>query len=175
MIKAIVARSKNNVIGIGPEIPWHIPEDFKYFKKITGTSTVIMGRKTFDSIGRPLPNRINIVVTRNKENVDNPNVIKVTSLEEALRKAPNDRDVFFIGGSTIYNQALEAGLVKRLYVTEIDIEVDEDSDDVVKFEFDDTVFARVERTESTTLNKKTGSDVDVTYDVYEHTGVIRLQ
>lgn len=105
MITIIAAISKNGVIGIENQLPWHIPADFKHFKETTLHGTVIMGRKTFDSIGKPLPNRTNIVITRNKGLII-PGCITVNSLKSAIRKAGSNTEIFIIGGEEVYKMAM---------------------------------------------------------------------
>jgi dihydrofolate reductase len=99
--KAIAAMSENRVIGHGNKIPWHLPEDFKWFKKMTTGHVVVMGRKTFESIGKPLPNRETIVVS--KSGFIYPGVRTVASLEEIKAES---REIFICGGAQIYEQAL---------------------------------------------------------------------
>jgi dihydrofolate reductase len=101
--KAIAAMSMNRVIGRGNQIPWHLPEDFKWFKRMTTGNVVVMGRKTFESIGKPLPNRETIVVSRSRFSF--PGVRTVASLEE-IDLAKETREVFICGGAQIYAQAL---------------------------------------------------------------------
>ena len=101
--KAIAAMSENRVIGDAGKIPWHLPEDFKWFKKMTTGQVVIMGRKTFESIGRSLPNRETVVLSRGQFN--HPGVRTIASLDE-LDPARETRDVFICGGAQIYQQAL---------------------------------------------------------------------
>ena len=122
MVSIIVAKSKNNVIGSNGSIPWSVPKDLKYFKELTEGNTVIMGRKTYESLPenkKPLPNRINIVITRDS-NFKANGCIVVGSLEEALLKADNKNDTFIIGGGEIYKQALN--FVDKIYITEINEE-----------------------------------------------------
>lgn len=122
MVSIIVAKSKNNVIGSNGSIPWSVPKDLKYFKELTEGNTVIMGRKTYESLPenkKPLPNRINIVITRDSNFKANGCII-VNSLEEALLKADNKNDTFIIGGGEIYKQALN--FVDKIYITEINEE-----------------------------------------------------
>lgn len=108
--------AKNRVIGNNNKMPWHLPADFAYFKKITSGHPIIMGRKTFESIGRPLPGRRNIVVSRNPVfRADGVDV--VASLEAAIEVCGN-ADGFVIGGATLYVQALPR--VDRIYLTEVD-------------------------------------------------------
>ncbi len=112
-LKIIVAIAKNRVIGANGAMPWHIPEDLRYFKRVTTGHTVIMGRKTFESLGRPLPNRSNVVVTR-RGDFRHEGAETEFSLESAVAKHP---DAFIIGGAEIYSQALP--LVDELYITKI--------------------------------------------------------
>jgi dihydrofolate reductase len=112
MIKIIVATSKNKVIGNNNELIWKLSSDIKRFKELTTGHPVVMGRKTYESIGKPLPNRRNIIITRNSEyEVEGCEV--VSSLEEALLLTNND--CFIIGGGEIYKQSLE--LADKIYLT----------------------------------------------------------
>lgn len=116
MLSIIVAVAENNIIGHNNSLIWHISEDLKYFKHITSSHPVIMGRKTFESIGRPLPNRTNIVISRNPE--FNPDgCIVVSSLEEAIATTNPNEENFIIGGGSIYREAM--GLADKLYLTKI--------------------------------------------------------
>jgi dihydrofolate reductase len=131
-VSLIVAAAANNVIGCDNKLPWHLPQDLKYFKSRTLGKPVIMGRKTYESIGRPLPGRANIVVTRNTGWAV-PGINAVTSLEDALTLAINltkGQDVqaseaMIIGGAEIYKAALP--LADRIYLTRIDVPVDGDA------------------------------------------------
>jgi dihydrofolate reductase len=120
--KAIAAMSLNRVIGRGNQIPWHLPEDFKWFKRMTTGNVVVMGRKTFESIGRPLPNRETIVVSRG--GVSYPGVRTVSSLDE-IDLANETREVFICGGAQIYAQALAR--CSDLYLTLVKREVEGDT------------------------------------------------
>lgn len=100
---AIAAMAENRVIGNGPNIPWHLPEDFKWFKEKTMGQIIVMGRKTFESIGRPLPKRENIVITR--QAIEYPGVKVLASLE-ALDTLSTDKQIIICGGAEIYRQAL---------------------------------------------------------------------
>ena len=115
-LSIIVAMSSNRVIGVNNTLPWHLSEDLKHFKFLTVGHTIIMGRKTYDSIGRALPNRRNIVISRNIE-ISCEGAEVVHSIENAFSISKNDGEVFVIGGSNIYEQALH--LVDHLYITEI--------------------------------------------------------
>lgn len=120
MLSLIAAVARNRVIGKDNQLLWHLPEDMKYFRETTRGKPVIMGRKTWESLPekfRPLPGRHNIVVSRNPDYAV-PGATLSTSLEEAIRQAGNNDEVFVIGGETLYRQALP--LAHRLYLTEID-------------------------------------------------------
>lgn len=124
MVSIIVAVSENGVIGVDNKLPWYIPEDLKRFKKLTKGNTVIMGRKTYESIGKPLPDRINIVVSRNKD-LNIPGCLVVHSMAQAIKKANKDKDVFIIGGGEIYNSGIVHA--KRIYLTKVHQEVEGDT------------------------------------------------
>ena len=116
--KAIVAMSLNRVIGAGNQIPWHLPEDFKWFKATTTGHVIVMGRKTFESIGKPLPNRTTIVLSRSA--FSHPGVTTIRSLDE-LPAIIAGREVFICGGAQIYAQALP--LCSDLFLTLVKREV----------------------------------------------------
>lgn len=122
-ISIIVATDSHNGIGIKNTLPWHLPEDLAHFKQTTLKHPIIMGRKTFDSIGRPLPGRRNIVITRNPE-WQHEGVETALSLEEAIDLAQGTH-AFIIGGAQIYAQALP--LADRLIITRIDKQFDCDA------------------------------------------------
>ena len=105
LMTIIVAADQENGIGIDNSLPWRLPEDLAHFKRLTTGHAIIMGRKTFDSIGRPLPNRRNIVVTRNAD-WRHDGVDAVASLDEARTLVAGDAQAFIIGGAQIYQQAL---------------------------------------------------------------------
>ncbi|QCR32379.1 dihydrofolate reductase [Lysinibacillus sp. SGAir0095] len=117
MISLIVAHDRNRVIGYENKMPWHLPGELQYFKEQTMGKPMIMGRKTFDSIGRPLPGRRNIVITRNA-NYQVEGVEVATSLEEALKLAGNEEEIMIIGGEQIFKLALP--IADRLYITHIE-------------------------------------------------------
>jgi dihydrofolate reductase len=120
MISLIAAIGKNNELGKNNSLLWIFPDDQKHFREITSLHTVIMGRKTFESIGKPLPNRRNIVITRDV-NYKQKGVEIVHSLIEALDLFPNhNEEIFIIGGAEIYKQAMP--IADRLYITHIDAE-----------------------------------------------------
>ena len=139
MFSLIVAIGKNNEIGKNNQLLWHIPEDLKNFKKITTGKTVIMGKNTYESIGKPLPNRVNIVLSRNfleigkkisedRKKYEN----ETTKLEffddfqkiiEKYKDFPEE--VFIIGGGEIYKKSLELGIITRIYMSHVDFSDDE--------------------------------------------------
>ncbi|MDA8621604.1 type 3 dihydrofolate reductase [Psychrosphaera sp.] len=123
-ISLIAAMAKNRIIGKDNDMPWHMPADLKHFKKVTLGKPVIMGRKTFESIGRPLPGRQNIVVTRNTS-WGHEGVIVASNTDEALKLVSDVEEVMIIGGGNIYNQFLPQA--DYLYLTFIDLEVDGDT------------------------------------------------
>jgi len=122
IVSAIVAISKNRVIGRDNEIPWHLSGDMKFFKRTTMDHHVIMGRKTFMSMGRPLPKRTNIVITRDLYFVASGCII-ARSIEEALEIAfdNEETEAFIIGGGEIYQQSLRYW--DKIYLTEVDVEI----------------------------------------------------
>lgn len=116
MISIIVAVAENNVIGKDNDLIWHLPRDLRHFKETTSGHYIIMGRKTFESNGKPLPKRTNVVITRDK-NFKAEGCIVVHSLEDALKEAKSDPEPFIIGGGVIYELAIP--LVDRIYLTKI--------------------------------------------------------
>ena len=127
-ISMIAAMAKNRIIGAGNDMPWHLPADLKHFKQVTMGKPVIMGRKTYESIGRALPGRLNIVITSNK-NYQLPDAAVVTSPQAALDQAqlhqPDTDEVMIIGGGTIYSAFLSCA--DTLYLTHIELEVEGDT------------------------------------------------
>lgn len=106
MITLIAAAAENNALGKDNQLVWHLPDDFKRFKQITSGHYIIMGRKTFESFPKPLPNRTHVIITRQKNyNVDG--CIVVNSIEDAIKVCPIDEEVFIIGGADIYNQSID--------------------------------------------------------------------
>jgi len=123
IISAIVAVGHNNVIGSNNKIPWYLPADLKYFKKKTINHTLLMGRKTFQSIGRPLPKRTNIVITRDPFFTAS-GVLVVHSIEEGLELANQKgaQELFIIGGGQIYKESIPYW--DKIYLTEVDIDIE---------------------------------------------------
>ncbi len=126
MISLIVAASENNAIGKSNVMPWHLPEDLKFFKNTTWGMPVIMGRKTFESVGKPLPGRTNIIVTTNP-NWKADNTLTAVSIEEAIKVAneTNAKEIFITGGGEIYKQTLP--IADRVYLTRVHTVIDGDA------------------------------------------------
>ena len=126
----IVARADNGIIGVDNQLPWHLPSDLRYFKQVTMGKPVVMGRKTFESIGRPLPGRTNFVITRNAD-WSAPGVRVVGGLADALKLATAQAEldgtdeVMVIGGATLYREAFDR--VDRMYVTQVHASPDGDA------------------------------------------------
>lgn len=115
-ISIIVAASENNAIGKDNQLLWHLPEDLKFFKRTTSGHPVIMGRKTFESVGKPLPNRRNIIVSRQAD-LQITGTETFTSIEDALQSCKNEKEVFIVGGAEIYELSLP--FVNKLYLTKV--------------------------------------------------------
>lgn len=131
IVSAIVAMARNRVIGRDSDLPWSLPDDMKFFQQTTTGHHVITGRKNYETIPpkyRPLKNRVNIVVTRNPE-YEAPGALLVHSLNAALEfaRTAGETEVFIIGGGQIYTEALEKKLVDRIYLTEVEAEIDGDT------------------------------------------------
>ncbi len=124
ILSMIVAHANGRIIGQDNQMPWHLPADLKYFKKTTLKKPVIMGRKTFESIGFPLPGRRNIVISRNS-NYQADGVEIVPSVDAALALVTDVEEIMVIGGGSIYKHCLKAA--ERLYITEIDLTVEGDT------------------------------------------------
>jgi dihydrofolate reductase len=124
MITIIAAIGKNNELGKDNDLIWHLPADLKRFKKVTTGHTIIMGRNTFESIGKPLPNRRSVIITRNKDYKQEGCEV-VHSLEDAINLV-EDEQAFIIGGAQIYKESLEKGLADQLDITKVhqDFEAD---------------------------------------------------
>ena len=123
LLSHIAAASRNHVIGLKNKLPWHIPEDLRYFHKKTKNKILIMGRKTFESLGRPLPDRLNVILTKNA-NFKPDGAITLPSFEKALEYSRQkellekyDKEIFITGGGEIYKQTLL--MMDRLYITRI--------------------------------------------------------
>jgi dihydrofolate reductase len=117
LFKAIAAMSLNRVIGAGNKIPWHLPEDFRWFKQMTTGQVIVMGRKTFESIGRPLPDRTTIVLTHSTTPIPGVQTVMDLSLVDPSSREFAGREVFICGGAQVYEQALP--LCSDVYLTQV--------------------------------------------------------
>lgn len=124
MIIIIAATAENRALGKDNRLLWHLPDDFKRFKEITTGHHIIMGRKTFESLARPLPNRTHIIVTRQKD-YKADNCLIAESLQQAISLSPSDQNVFVIGGGEIYRQAMD--LADEIDLTKVHVEIDADT------------------------------------------------
>lgn len=157
MIALIVARSKNNVIGKGGKIPWQIRGEQKQFKELTTGNVVVMGRKTYEEIGHPLPNRKNIVISNSKR-FNGENLITVGTLREALEIASGE-NVYIAGGYGLFKEAIP--IVDRMYITEIDITIDNG----------DVFFPRFDKNEFCVFTGEIGGgEIKYTRTVYNRKG-----
>jgi dihydrofolate reductase len=158
IVSIIAAMDRNRLIGNNNQLPWHLPADLAHFKKLTMGKPIIMGRKTYESIGRPLPGRTNIVMTRSGD-FHPEGVMVASSLEQALEMAAGEEEVMVIGGSTIYQLALPAA--ERLYITYVDNSYEGDA----WFPALDTGQWRVIASEEHAADEKNSSDYRfVTYE-----------
>ncbi|UEG51221.1 dihydrofolate reductase [Ferruginibacter lapsinanis] len=125
-ISFVVAASENNAIGKDNQLLWHLPNDMRFFKNTTWGSVVIMGRKSFESMGKALKGRINIVITR-QDNWQAEDTIVAKDLQDALKKAEatNCKEIFIIGGGEIYKQSL--GIADKIYLTRVHTRIDGDT------------------------------------------------
>lgn len=125
MVTIIAAIAKNNALGKNNDLIWHLPADLKRFKQVTTGHHILMGRNTFESIGKPLPNRTTIIITRNNNYFQNGCLI-ANSIEQAIELAKNDDKIFIIGGAQIYKEALKNKLVDKLDITLVHEEFEAD-------------------------------------------------
>ncbi|SDJ92400.1 dihydrofolate reductase [Pedobacter sp. ok626] len=116
IVSVVVAIAENNAIGKDNQLLWRLPADLKHFKEITSGHTIIMGRKTFDSIGKPLPNRRNIVVTR-KAGLQIPGAEVTSNIEDAIALCTTEEEVFIVGGAEIYKATMP--ITNRIYLTKV--------------------------------------------------------
>lgn len=157
-ISILVAVARNAVIGADNRLPWHLPDDLKYFKRLTTGHCVVMGRKTYDSIGKPLPNRKNVVITR-QPGLRIEGAVVVHSLDEALAACGDDEEIFVIGGAEIFRHALDR--TDRLYLTELQRDYE---GDVRLPEYDRSLWRELSR------EKRTAGDLEYHYVVYDRAG-----
>lgn len=124
IVSLVAAASDNNVIGKNNTLPWRLPADMKFFKTLTMGHTVIMGRKTYDSMGKPLGGRKNVVITRNKD-FKAEGCVVVPSIDEALKLCASENEVFIIGGAEIYRQSIK--MADKIYLTRVHGDFDGDA------------------------------------------------
>ena len=124
IISLVAAATENNVIGRGNAMPWHLPADLQYFKRLTLDHFILMGRRTFEAIGKPLPRRTTVIITKNKD-FSYTGCYTAESLEAAVALAQDEEEVFVAGGGSIYRQALP--LAGRIYLTRIHTQLDGDT------------------------------------------------
>lgn len=159
MLTIIAAVAKNNVIGKDNKLLWHLPEDLKRFKKITTGHTIIMGRKTFQSLPKILSDRYHIVITRNKTfKVEDDRVTVINSIEELIPLLKDDEEYFVIGGEEIYKQLLP--YAEKMYITAVNDEFD---GDVFFPDIDQKVWKIVDNTEQLKNNKNSLSYRFITF------------
>ena len=157
MVGLIVARSKNNVIGKNGQIPWRIKGEQKQFKELTTGNVVVMGRKSYEEIGHPLPNRLNIIVSRT-EKFEGENLMTATSVQEAIALA-GDANIYISGGYGLYKEAIP--FVDKMYITEVDLEVEDG--DVFFPEFDPNDF-------DVEIGENGGEEIKFTRTLYTRKG-----
>ncbi|SEF75586.1 dihydrofolate reductase [Nitrosomonas ureae] len=149
-LSILVAMAKNRVIGRNNQLPWHLPADLKHFKLLTMGQTIVMGRKTYESIGRPLPGRANIIITR-QSGYEVPGATVVNSLQDALliceESSAINNESFIIGGEKLYRQTLD--ICQRMYITEIQSDFE---GDVVFPEFDRSNWEEIQRDKHISVN-----------------------
>lgn len=153
MIGLIVARSKNNVIGKNGEIPWKIKGEQKQFRELTTGNVVVMGRKSYEEIGHPLPNRKNIIVSKTQK-FTGENLVTVGSLQEAIDISSGEK-IYIAGGYGLFEEAIP--LVDKMYITEVDMIIDDG--DVFFPEFDCSEF-------DVALGETGGEDIKYTRTIY---------
>ncbi len=124
MITIIAAAAENNALGKDNDLLWHLPDDFKRFKALTSNHYIVMGRKTFESFPKPLPNRTHVIITRQK-NFAAENCVVVHNLKQAISVCPKDETVFIIGGGEIYKQSME--IADTIELTRVHIELEADT------------------------------------------------
>lgn len=163
MISIIVAASENNVIGIHNHLPWHLPVDMKYFKDTTMGKPIVMGRKSFEELGKVLPGRPNIMITR-QEDYTRPGLTVVPSLEAGIEKAKTfgTEEIFITGGGEIFKMAIEKGVVDRLYVTRVHATVEGDT------YFPDFDRTQWEKVKSEDYEKDEKHQYSMTFEVWEY-------
>jgi len=157
IVSIIAAMDRNRLIGNNNQLPWHLPADLAHFKKITIGKPVVMGRKTYESIGKPLPSRTNIILTRSGYRAEG--IKTASSLEQAIDLVPGADELMIIGGSSVYEMVLP--LVDRMYLTFVDAEF---SGDAWFPEYDESRWQQSESTELAADERNTHACRFVRYD-----------
>jgi len=162
MTSLVVAVAENNIIGVQGRLPWRLSDDLKFFKNLTENHVLIMGRKTFESLPKKLPNRVHIIVTRNKKyNIEEEDCYVVSCLDEALdfSKTFFGKQAFVIGGGEIYQQALDKKVVDKIYLTQVKAKPEGDTF------FINTNWLNWEEKSRTTFSKSERNEFD--FDIIE--------
>lgn len=159
MITIIAAIGKNNELGKNNDLIWHLPADLKRFKKTTTGHFILMGRNTYESIGKPLPNRTSIIITRNNQ-YHQEGCLTASSLDEAVHLAGDTKKIFIIGGAQIYEQAIRNPLVTELDITQIEENFEAD---VFFPEIDSKIWEEINREDFTADEKNKYNYSFVTY------------
>ena len=157
-VTLIAAFDKNQAIGIQGDLPWHLSSDLQNFKKLTTGNTIVMGRKTYDSIGRALPHRKNIVLTRNTT-WEKPDVITIHNVNEIYEVCLNEKEVYIIGGAEIYNEFID--IATKMVLSYVDVEINNA----------DAFFPKFELNKWPIINKSKqikGENDDYSYRIIEH-------
>jgi len=161
-LSILVAMAKNRVIGRNNQLPWHLPADLKHFKLLTMGQIIVMGRKTYESIGRPLPGRENIIITR-QSGYEVPGATVVNSLQDALsiceESSTTNNESFIIGGEKLYRQTLD--ICQRMYITEIQSDFEGDT---VFPEFDRSNWEEIQRDKHISVN---GAQIEYHFVILE--------
>lgn len=158
-VTLVVARARNGTIGVGDRLPWHLPADLRHFKQVTLGKPVVMGRRTFESIGRALPGRRNVVVTRNAH-WRHDGVETAASIEEALARCAGAREVCIIGGGELY--AAARAFATHAWVTEVDLEIDGDAH-----------FAPLDPREWREVSRRRDDAGEMSFDIVEYARTVR--
>ena len=167
IISLVVAAAENGVIGKDNKLPWHLPDDWKRFKQLTKGKTVIMGRKTYESIGRPLPDRRNIVLSSTIKEIPGVEVVSDIDalLEELEKNLPEDGEVFVIGGADLFDQwladAFAPFVAGRVYLTRVHADIEGDT---FFPDLDDDRWKEIERTEHSVDDKHAFGFSFITYE-----------
>ncbi|MBD3723281.1 MAG: dihydrofolate reductase [Flavobacteriaceae bacterium] len=125
MLTIIAAAAENNALGKDNDLVWHLPDDFKRFKTLTSGHYIVMGRKTFESFPKPLPNRTHVIITRQKDYIVPEGCIVVDTIEKAINSCPENEEVFIIGGGEIYKQSIN--IANKIELTRVHTEVEADT------------------------------------------------